>query len=203
MLQAVLRRSGAYEMSRRLIGAHREMELVTRDHVRPVPGLRILDVGCGNGRLVEFLPEGIDYVGIDHNPSYIAAATERYGSATTRFVCADLSEVSFDDVEPVDVAVAIGVLHHLDDPTASRTVAAAAARLRPGGRLVTLDPCFEPSQRQGARVLMALDRGRFVRHPANYVSLIEPHVGAVSTWIHDDVFAFPYTHLLTESVVDR
>jgi hypothetical protein len=72
----------------------------------------------------------------------------------------------------------------------------ALAMLRPAGRLITMDPCFEPSQPSTARVLMALDRGRFVRHPADYRRLVERAGGQVTQSIWHDVYRFPYTHCI-------
>jgi hypothetical protein len=60
-------------------------------------------------------------------------------------------------------------------------------------------PCFDPTQRSIARVLMALDRGVYVRHPAAYVRLIDLHLEEVTSEIWTDVYRFPYTHMVTSS----
>lgn len=198
MLQQILHHSRAYEASRRLIGATREMERMVADFIRPTPGMTLLDLGCGNGRLVPFV-EGVEYIGIDNNESYIADATAKHAGPHVRFICGDLADIPTDEIGPVDVGVSIGVLHHLDDATARKAIADTRARLRPGGRLVTMDPCFEPSQRQIARVLMALDRGKFVRHPDDYRRLLQADGVTVTGDILHDVYAFPYTHFVSQS----
>ena len=199
MLQRILHHSRAYEASRRLIGATREMERIVDEYVKPEPGMALLDLGCGNGRLVPFVPQ-VDYVGVDNNQSYIDDATGRYSGPNVQFISADLGDLPADAIGPFDVAVSIGVLHHLDDETARRAIELTRERLKPGGRLITMDPCFEPSQRQVARVLMALDRGKFVRHPADYLRLIAPGSSSVESHVLTDVYAFPYTHFVTQSV---
>jgi 2-polyprenyl-3-methyl-5-hydroxy-6-metoxy-1,4-benzoquinol methylase len=198
LLQTLLRNSKLYEMSRKAIGAEREMQTIVDDYIKPHPGIDVLDIGCGNGRLVRFLPSA-NYVGIDHNQSYIDAAIAEHRATGATFVCGDLGDFPADELGPFDVAVSIGVLHHLDDATATSAIAAAVERLRPNGRLITMDPCFHPDQRQIARVLMALDRGKFVRHPDDYVRLIEPHVASTKVTVSHEVYAFPYTHVITES----
>ncbi len=198
VLERVLASPLAYEASRRTIGAHREMELLRDRVIHPRPGLRVLDFGCGNGRLVPFLPT-VDYVGVDSNPSYIRSAEADHGSAHARFICGDVFDLDALGTGPVDVVVCLGVLHHLDDETAGRGLASACDLLEPGGRLVTMDPCFEPSQRAVARVLMALDRGRFVRHPNDYRRLVEASFGAVDQEIWSDVYRFPYTHCVQQA----
>lgn len=198
MLERVLGTSRAYEASRRAIGAFREMELLRSRAIKPQPGMRVLDFGCGNGRLVRFLP-GIDYVGVDNNLSYITAARAEHDSDGARFICGDLLRLDELGIDPVDVVVCLGVLHHLDDDTAQRGLASARDLLRPEGRLVTMDPCFEPSQRSTARVLMALDRGRFVRHPGDYRRLAESSFATVDQEIWSDVYRFPYTHCVQQA----
>ncbi|HEV8095171.1 MAG TPA: class I SAM-dependent methyltransferase, partial [Burkholderiales bacterium] len=55
----------------------------TREYVRPVPGQRIVDIGCGPADIVSELPDGVEYVGIDMSPEYIEAARARFGDRAT------------------------------------------------------------------------------------------------------------------------
>jgi SAM-dependent methyltransferase len=197
-LDRVLADSRAYELSRRVIGAGEEMRRLVDNAVQPKPGMRVLDLGCGTGRLVPYLA-GASYVGVDSNPSYIEAAASKWGSESARFLVADLARFPDIEIEPVDAVVLLGVLHHLPDEVASATLHNAGELLAPSGRVVTMDPCFEPTQRSIARILMALDRGLYVRHPADYLRLIETHLGDVRSEIWTDVYRFPYTHLVTKS----
>jgi cyclopropane fatty-acyl-phospholipid synthase-like methyltransferase len=61
-------------------GAHRR---IISKMVRPQTDERILDIGCGVGAIVPFLPEDIDYVGIDLSAPYIAKAQKDYGGRPT------------------------------------------------------------------------------------------------------------------------
>ena len=68
-----------------------------------------------------------------------------------------------------------------------------------------MDPCFDPNQHSIARVLMALDRGKYVRHPEGYEHLIGERFLLSRRELWPDVYRFPYTHFVTEStrLVDR
>jgi SAM-dependent methyltransferase len=70
---------------------------------------------------------------------------------------------------PADVAVAIGILHHLDDELASHLLRSIAYALKPGGRLVTADPCFHARQSSLRRFIISNYRGMRVRQFEQYV----------------------------------
>jgi hypothetical protein len=48
---------------------------------------------------------------------------------------------------------------------------AAANALKPGGRLITVDPCFHPAQSAIQRFVVSNDRGMHVRPYDRYVEL--------------------------------
>ena len=55
------------------------------------PGSRVLDIGCGWGYLVPFLPEDTHYLGIDFVPEFICEAiTSWWGRPHTDFMLADV-----------------------------------------------------------------------------------------------------------------
>jgi SAM-dependent methyltransferase len=198
MLKQILKYSHVYEASRRLIGAEAEMRYLVDQIIQPWDGIRVLDIGCGNGRLVPFLPN-VEYVGVDHNESYINAASQKWaGRPNVRFVCGDLEGRSHEFGE-FDVVVSLGVLHHLPDSVADDAIRSASSCLAENGRLVTMDPCFEPDQAQLARVLMALDRGKFVRHPADYERMIRRYMSRCEGSTVQKIYKFPYTHFVTQS----
>lgn len=71
-----------YDLVQDALGATRARTTLIRDYIRPSPGMRLLDMGCGTGALLSFLPE-LDYVGVDLSEQYIAAAKQRNGDRGT------------------------------------------------------------------------------------------------------------------------
>lgn len=177
-----------------VIGAERAHATLAREYLRPRPGARLLDIGCGPGDLVRYLND-VEYLGVDPSADYVRAAKARYPHA--RFVC---SEIADHPLAPgtFDLAVAAGVLHHLDDTEALRLFTSARQALCPGGRLVTLDGCYLARQRPLARKLLELDRGRHVRTPAGYVALAGEVFGRVGATLRADLLRVPYDHVLLE-----
>ncbi len=191
----LLRRSRVYS-GLRLLGRLSD-DWVVRELVRPFPGCRILDVGCGPGDLAAGLSAEIGgYVGVDFNPEYIDTARRRHAHAThLSFVCADLSTLSAASLGRYDVVTAIGLLHHLDDQQARHVAALAHTVLAPAGRFVTYDGVFVERQHPVARFLLTHDRGRAVRTVEGYRRLVRPpFVDGVETVMHDTL-RLPYTIL--------
>lgn len=137
---------------------HAESFSSTRDH--PWPGwkrvvagqdregvLRVLDVGCGNGRLASFLRSActVDYVGVDTSRALVEVARSRFGTA--RFEVCDALDAP---PGPFDLVAVFGLMHHVPGfEQRVEMLAALGGRLAPAGRLAVTfwrfgnDPRFE------------------------------------------------------------
>lgn len=95
---------------------------------------RVLDVGCGNGRLYEiFRDKNIIYQGVDFSENLIQKARERYGNY---FQVADTLSLPFSD-QCFDSIWSIAVLHHI--PTIElreRALSEIKRVLKPNGRVI-------------------------------------------------------------------
>ncbi|MCJ2094909.1 methyltransferase domain-containing protein [Methylobacterium sp. J-072] len=112
-----------------------------RETFAPLPGKRVLDIGCGAGTLAQRLAEdGAAVTGVDPG----AAALEKARSAVpgTRFEAASAEALPFPDGS-FHGAVMLNALHHVPDPAAA--LAEAARILVPGGILVVVEPLAEGS----------------------------------------------------------
>ena len=97
------------------LNARREFALeVAREHVRP----RVLDVGCGSGRVgEEILAAGAsEYVGIDFSEPMLELAGQRLAhfGERARLVQGNFLEHEFD--RPFDVVIVLGVFDYTPEP---------------------------------------------------------------------------------------
>lgn len=194
-IRSILRHPTVYDLFQTLMGADRSRcELVTQ-HIRPVEGMRLLDIGCGTARILDYLPP-LTYHGFDLSQEYIDDALARYSERGT-FRCAMVEEATLKDEPAYDLVLAVGVLHHLDDQAVIKLFGLAKSALKDGGRLVTIDPCFDKAQNTIARFLVSKDRGQNVRSAEQYRELggcvFDEMMGQVKhrSWI-------PYTHWIME-----
>lgn len=163
------------------------------------PGEKVLDIGCGTADILGHLPDGIDYHGCDTSEAYVAAARARFGnrgSFSIQVVPLDAAALPGQ----MDVVIAIGVLHHLTDGEADALFATARQVLRTSGRVLTIDGAYVAGQNPIARLLLRLDRGRFVRSPEQYVAIAQRSFSKVRVRVLHDLLHVPYTHCFVEAV---
>jgi SAM-dependent methyltransferase len=192
-LRSLLSLPSAYRLFWNAIGGRAYIRTLVGEYVEPQPGNRILDIGCGPGHVLPYLPE-VEYTGFDLSPQYIETARQRFPQAT--FVCARVSQYTLPRHSCFDIVLALGVIHHLDGAEAVQLFQIARQALAPGGRLVTLDGAFVPGQSAVSRYLVRHDRGHFMRTEDGYVRLARKVFPEVDVFIRQDLLRIPYTHII-------
>jgi len=185
----------AYQMWGSVVGSDGYRKTLAREHIRARPSDRILDVGCGPGSMVPYLPRS-EYVGFDANPDYIQQAQRRFPEA--HFTCDRVNEYNLPQSEYFDIVIALGILHHLEDKEAVQLFRMARRTLKPQGRLITLDGVWVAGQSRFAKFLLSRDRGRFVRRAEQYVALASTSFSTVNSTVRHDMLRIPYSHLILE-----
>ncbi|HEV3003271.1 MAG TPA: methyltransferase domain-containing protein, partial [Pirellulales bacterium] len=99
-LRELLRFPRVYRAFQRGVRGRSLREYVER-YVKPKPGERVLDIGCGPADVLEFLPR-TNYVGIDREAKYIAAARARFGDRAV-FKCQSVADAVVDEPGSFDV----------------------------------------------------------------------------------------------------
>ena len=184
-----------YDTFQNLMGAQKGRENFSRTFIRPIPNNKIIDFGCGTAQILDFLPN-IEYYGFDLSEKYIAFAEKKF-KTKGKFQCKLINPKDALWLPKFDIALAIGVLHHMDNITASNLFATAYATLKDGGRLITMDPAFTNDQSKIARLLANLDRGQQVRAPNEYNSIARKHFSNTTITVRHQKW-IPYTHCILE-----
>ena len=100
------------------------------------PGRRVLDLGCGNGMIAEYLSDrtGAHITGLDYISQAIRQARQRTVAKSERlaFMVGDINQLAMAS-SAFDVVLSIDTLYFSQDYTA--TIRALKAALRPGGQM--------------------------------------------------------------------
>jgi SAM-dependent methyltransferase len=79
---------------------------------RVKPGSSVLDIGCGNGRLLLGLPKNIEYTGLDISKELLKEAESAHPNY--KFIEVDITdEQSWGGLPQYDYIFCVAVLHHL------------------------------------------------------------------------------------------
>jgi SAM-dependent methyltransferase len=130
----------------------------------------IVDVGCGTGDALHYLPSFRAYHGFDVDPVAIEfARNEAAGRPNVSFEARPLEAKDLAAIQPALVILA-GLLHHMEDAQATRLLRmfAGTKSIR---RIVTQDPVYLPREKM-SNLLAWLDRGKFVRREEGYRELV-------------------------------
>jgi 2-polyprenyl-3-methyl-5-hydroxy-6-metoxy-1,4-benzoquinol methylase len=194
-VRAILSHPFIYTAFQSMMGANQFRKQFIANFVKSFPGMKILDIGCGPADILAYMPE-VEYYGFDVDNDYINHAQQKFGSRG-EFHCKQLQMKDLESLPLFDIVLALGLLHHLDDAVAVDVMELAAKALKPGGRLLTVDPCFDPLQNPIARLLIHGDRGQNVRDKAGYEALANVFFESPQVEVHHRVW-IPYTHCIME-----
>lgn len=97
-------------------------------------GMRVVDLGCGNGNLTERLAQmGAEAIGLDDSADMIEKARRDYPALT---FC-KANALTFRLAKPVDAIFSNAVFHWIDGEKQEAMLKNLAANLKPKGQLVT------------------------------------------------------------------
>ena len=99
---------------------------------------RIIDIGCGVGRITLDLAKDVDFiVGVDYSQPLIDIASrnaEELGLTNIEFICA--SSYDFQHNEKFDVAVLLGLFSYMNDDNVVKTIKNISRHLKKGGNII-------------------------------------------------------------------
>lgn len=162
-------------------------EAVLADVLPPAPG-RLLDLGCGDGRLVtvvrEARPSVTEVVAVDRSDPMLQRAAERFaGESGGEAGSVELRTWDLEDpITPLgefDVIVSGFAIHHLTDERKRALFGEIAAQLRPGGCFLNLEVVASATPARHAEFLRAI--GRDADDPEDRLVPVEDQL----TWMRE------------------
>lgn len=194
-IRAILSHPQVYDLFQNFMGAHKTRLDFANNDVRALAGQKLLDIGCGTARILDYLPR-VQYIGFDMSEAYIAEAKSRYADRGD-FHCALFDETAAERFAGQDIVLAIGLLHHLEDEQVRTLFRLLHTAMKPGARLITMDPCYADGQNPLARMLIDRDRGQNVRSPQQYSAMATGRFAKVGGLVKNRAW-IPYTHWVME-----
>jgi len=200
-LKRLLANSRIYEFfQNELLGGKRARRWLA-NHFWKLKGKEtVIDIGCGPGIVLEYLPRDIEYFGVDISETYIRMARRRFSARGTFFLgtAKDLVEHDPSRLNSADLVLCNGLLHHLSEPEALEVLNLSKRLLKPNGRLFCIEAVFLARQTRLSKWFVETDRGRHVRSEQEWKRLIGQVFESYSTSILTGLLRIPYTHIIIE-----
>lgn len=150
-----------YDLLVKMLFAGKEQQFREKviDRARIQPGEKVLDVGCGTGKMAIIArmraPSTAEIYGMDASPEMIARAREHAANTNVHvdFQTGLVEAIAFPD-NSLDVVLSNFMVHHLPDPLKIKAFAEIYRVLKPGGRLQVVE--FEPPTKPLPRFFLGL-----------------------------------------------
>lgn len=160
------------------LGARRAGEV---ELVEALPGTvgRILDLGCGDGRLVELVldarSEVAEAIGLDSSPPMLELARERFGDDSRVVIQEHDLQRTLPALGSFDVVVSGFAIHHLSHERKQQLFGEVATILRPGAVFANLEvvECATPELHGEFNRRI----GRAGQDPEDVLAQVEPQLG--------------------------
>lgn len=197
-LRSILALPWAYRLLIWLVRSEKAWRWFTDQVLQIRPGQKVIDIGCGPGTILNVLPRGIDYVGVDISKKYITEARKRYGDRAT-FIAGTVDDWAKAPASTgADLVMALGVLHHIDDDETLKILRFARDCLKDGGRFVFYEPCYLAWQSRLSVYFMSKDRGQNVRFEQEWKNLVGQVFPVMATRIVNGVNRLFYIRIIGE-----
>ncbi len=117
------------------------------------PGMRVLDIGCGNGRFFPVLStRQIEYTGVDNSEGLLDEARKLHPK--TNFVLGDATALPFPD-KSFDIAYSFAAIHHIPSSTLRNKFVSEIARVLHRGNTLIITTWYLWSQERTTQFLQS------------------------------------------------
>ena len=194
-MKRILKYPFFYNFYQITIGCRPFLKRFANDYLKIDTNQKVLDLGCGTGNVCCFLPQNIDYVGIDISPKYIEYASKKYSKF--KFLCKSLAEeISLN--KTFDVVYGEAILAGLTDEQCKMMFETILKHSNSKTRIILSDMNYSVDASFMKKFLFSNERNSNVRDEEAYLKLFEPYFEVNKISVINDVYRIPYSKLVFE-----
>lgn len=187
-LKSVLQYQVIFSLFQKLIAADR-IKVFISQNTELKPGYKALDVGCGFGNLLEYLPRNINYLGVDISQDYINYAKKRYNSRG-KFICTDVTKLRLKEGK-FDVIFISCLFHHLSDSEVKKLLESLQPYIKKETVVVSADGVYLENSSFLSRFFSSQDRGKYIRTKKGYLDLTKKYFSKIEYKVVSNLINIP------------
>jgi len=157
----------------------------------------IIDIGSADSPLLEYIGDEYSYHGYELDPYFTNKLNSKYkDSKKFNFYNKGVDDIDFERFNPDNsIIVLVGLFHHIDDIQVKRFIDKTKRF-----KVFAIDAVKIDGQKNITKLLMALDRGNFIRKIDNYKKLLIDFNFCVAK---NRYLRLPYDHLVSTRNIDK
>ncbi len=194
-MKRILNFAQIYDFYQRLIGAEKYLSFLVNNIILNENNIKILDLGCGSSIICDFLPNSVNYVGVDISEKYIKYSSKKYPNRN--FVCSSICEKMPLDGN-FDVVFSEGVMASLSDEMLLKVFEQINLIADKNTRIIMSDTNYREGDGFFLRFLHSQERNQNKRNKNDYISLMEPYFNVNKIHELNNVYHIPYSKLVFE-----
>lgn len=163
-----------------IAGDQRKTKQFVKDNLIKYCAKTVIDVGCGTGDFIKAVPHDVSYLGVDINKKYIDFARKNYQNNQIKFLLQDVTKKAFYKNRSFDAALFISMLHHLSDDELKQILPVIKKITR---KVVIIADIIPDPESMLQKIMVRLDRGRFIRPSEEKVKILKKYFKVVKTEI--------------------
>jgi SAM-dependent methyltransferase len=192
-----------YDLFQYTVGSVRFREAFVRENISNYELKSCLDLGCGTASTVNLLPKNVKYIGLDTSNEYLKKAQQRTLGRDSVLINSDISDRHWTtEVEPSKnvLTLALGIFHHINDSQLDSTLENLSLVLKPGSKLISLDPIIDAQTTRAAAWFARNDRGPYIREIDQYRESFGKYGFKLNVTITRNSFRIPYDLILMSAL---
>ncbi len=201
-MKSILKYHFFYNLYQNLIGSgsflKRYVETFILPEIRDKNSVKIIDIGCGTGNIVPYIPHNCEYTGVDVSENYIKYLKKKYShKKNINFIKQNVKEpLSFN--EKYDIIISEALIASLNDTNFELLLTEMKNFLKKGGKIVISDMNYKESHCAFEKFLLKNERGCYIRGQDDYKRIIEKYFTIEKTTEINKVYWFPYHKIAFE-----
>lgn len=166
-MKRILKIPQFYKFYINLIGGKKFFKNYVEKYVSPKENQTILELGCGSGNILYYLPKTIDYTGLDLNSKCIKYCKKKFPSF--EFLIKDVSDFNLN--KTFDIIFSEGIMACLSDEQIEKMLKNICKHSKKDTKIILSDMNFCKENTKLQNFFLKQERGKYLRSTKDFIKI--------------------------------